>query len=73
MTEGDEKGGIHARDISGIAVGGDVHGDVSQVKADTSTSSKAEERGPWRLIGRIALIAGIVCAVAAVICVILTI
>ncbi len=79
MGEDSEKSkrSVHARDISGIVVTGDVGGDVNQ-DGDSSRKGPAEisptkDTPVWRAFGRTAIIVGILAGLAAIIGVILQI
>ncbi len=79
MVEDSDKSkrSVHARDISGVVVMGDVKGDVKQ-DGDSSperpTGSSATKDTPvWRAFGRTGIIVGIIAGLAAIVGVILQI
>ncbi len=62
---------IHARDISGIVVGRDVHGDV--IQNNPADQAQTEKRvGFWEYLGRGNLVLGAVAAIATIIAFIMT-
>ena len=79
MGEDSEKSkrSVHARDISGIVVTGDVSGDVTQ-NGDSSQERPAEtsptkDTPVWRAFVRTGIIVGIIAGLAAIVGVILQI
>lgn len=61
---------IDARDISGVVVMGDVKGDVKQHQGSSAARTKdinsTGERPVWSVLGRVALIVGILAGLAAI-------